>query len=352
MNENANNNNDLQDLVNTKLANAKPIDYTAAAVNDTPPEQTSLSGIAPPEKIDFIPMSTTLYEDVQAIMATPKSLEIGFSMLDTFTGGIDNGLTVIGGESGTGKTALACQIAYNLGLKGVKCVFLSLELPHKRIKERIHAIYAKIPYKIHKDPIFYGENIAPLQPENKAMQNIQIIDFIGKSRSPASVYGYIKNITNAIRNKYGEEQDIVFFIDYLQHIDSDSGGDSGEYRAITSFCRWLENESMEKSLKIIVLSQLNRQASKDIKENGIQSEHFLGSGKIAHSANILIGLTKNPNKTGEKRINICKNRYGEEFNGFIFCDFNGIWFDETTISEKTSDLITNSDNNEKRGDKW
>ena len=331
MNDNANKNNDLQDLVNAKLANAKPIDYTAAAVNDTPPEQTNIAGIEMPNKRHFLPCITKYERYYNEITNAPPPIKTGFAMFDTVSGGLYNGVSVIGGLAGTGKTALACQIADNVALNGVKVLFLSLEMKERYIFERLTAIHLRQKYNIFNDKDFFNENIYPFTGENKSLNNIYLYDLTGEDKTAINCVEIIKQFCNEMRNEHGEKQDLLVIIDHLQHIENVRKSEQNDFLTINDAVRAFEKIADEKDIKMLVLSQLNRAAYNTAKDTGIQMQDFKGASRIEQGAVMLAGITNGEN--GEKRLNICKNRFNKSFDGFIHCDFNGVFFTEKTSTE-------------------
>ena len=313
------------------------------AMKDTPPEQTSLSGIEMPNFTVFEPDIFHIEQDYNDFINEPPPLETGFPVLDKITGGLYNGVSVIGGSSGTGKTTIATQIAYNVASKGVKVLFLSLEMKRRHITIRNHAIHAKKYFDVFTDKEFYKKSVYPLQGSNISIKNQTTISFTGKHKTVENVIKLINGFYSKVKNE-NENNEILVIIDHLQHIRNKSlYSENSEYITLSNACDELTEIADEKDIKILLLSQLNRGAYDTVKEKGVQMQDFKGTGKIDNNAVLLLGISKT-GKYGELKINVVKNRYGKDFDGFIYGDFNGIWIDNFTTSKEISDLTTNSGN--------
>ena len=69
--------------------------------------------------------------------ADPNAVKTGIGVLDKFTGGFHRGeYIVLGARPSMGKTALACQIAYNVAARGGGVFYASLEMPTAQITPR------------------------------------------------------------------------------------------------------------------------------------------------------------------------------------------------------------------------
>ena len=333
---------------------------TAAAVNDTPPEQGNL--IEMPKKRDFLPCITQYERYYNEITNAPPPIKTGFAMFDTVSGGLYNGVSVIGGLSGTGKTALACQIADNVAENGVKVLFLSLEMKERYIFERLNAIHFRKEYNIFNDIPFFQANIYPRIGENKSLNNIFIYDLhfndktaincVDKTaincvdKTAINCVEIIKQFCNEMRNTHGEKQDLLVIIDHLQHIENVRKSEQNDFLTINDAFRAFEKVADEKDIKMLVLSQLNRAAYNTAKDTGIQMQDFKGASRIEQGAVMLVGITNGEN--GEKRLNICKNRFNKSFDGFIHCDFNGVFFTEKASTEP----LPLQDNETQSGGQW
>ncbi len=67
----------------------------------------------------------------------PEPVKTGIAPFDALTGGIRPGVTVIGGEPGAGKSALALQMAANAAMAGRRVLYVSLEMDYSQCAARV-----------------------------------------------------------------------------------------------------------------------------------------------------------------------------------------------------------------------
>src|SRR4051812_31579338 len=101
-----------------------------------------------PRSVDISPLSVLLSRvDAVADGSPPAdSFACGFPSLDKMLGGgfRRGDLVVLGGDVGSGKSALALAIAIRASLLGTKTVVLTGEMSVERVLERVMAIEARI----------------------------------------------------------------------------------------------------------------------------------------------------------------------------------------------------------------
>ena len=75
----------------------------------------------------------------------PEPMATGISAVDSITGGLPRGeVTVLAGEAGMGKTALACQLAYHAAMRGERPVYCSFEMSRLKCQMRMVACHAAL----------------------------------------------------------------------------------------------------------------------------------------------------------------------------------------------------------------
>lgn len=334
--------------INDKLNTPAPDIYSSERqpANDTPPEQ---SEIFTQSKLSFQFDYERLADDFQDIMSDPKPIKTGIEFLDNHCGGFYQGITVIGAVSKVGKTALACNLAYNIAGKGVKTLFISLENRRRHIMERLHALHAETYHKyysVYNDKEFYSNEVFPLQDTNFAIKNSLVFDFKTKNgiidKTVRNIEYLINNFCDFIRKRYGEEQEILIILDHLQHIENDNDRDD-DYKTVNKAFKTFEKITENKGVKMLCLSQLNRLAYKTVREQGILMENFKFASRIEQAAVMCLGLSNGDN--GEKRLNICGNRFNKTFDGFIYLSYNGISFKQKR-ADKQIDFFNHGDEND------
>jgi replicative DNA helicase len=77
-------------------------------------------------------------DEVLAERGKLKGFSTGYTTLDEKMGGLEKGSVILfGGETSNGKSALATNIAVNLGKKGVSVLYISLEMTRKQMLDRL-----------------------------------------------------------------------------------------------------------------------------------------------------------------------------------------------------------------------
>lgn len=174
---------------------------------------------------------------------------IGIPEMDALTGGLYPGeMTVIGARPGTGKTALALQVAVNAAESGKRVVFISREMSDVQIGERILARYGVELWKSRTGKLAAEDwDTVQTARANSTLRNI-LVD------NRAATVDRIRDTCR--RWKAGGGLDLVC-IDYLQLVHSDSNGTRNDQVAEISWgCKEL---AIEFDIPVIVLSQLNRE---------------------------------------------------------------------------------------------
>lgn len=90
----------------------------------------------------------------QNLEKTALDLTWGIDELDTFTKGLFGGeLTILGAESGAGKTALMLQIVLSNALQGIPCGIFSMEMSKEKLLQRLYPQLSNIIQAKHiRDP--------------------------------------------------------------------------------------------------------------------------------------------------------------------------------------------------------
>jgi len=119
------------------MAESKP------SFEDLPEEKITPAGLRPPK-----PSSEYLADYAKGLGDGTRQLvgiPTGFSKLDRLTLGLD-GLTILAGIPGKGKTSLALQMAFNACESGAPVLFYSLEMPRRAIYTKVLSRLARVSY--------------------------------------------------------------------------------------------------------------------------------------------------------------------------------------------------------------
>lgn len=239
-----------------------------------------------------------------------RKIPTGFDKLDNiYGGGLPTGLTILGANTGLGKTTFALQLADNIARQpNTKVLFFSLELNKYELVSKTLSRLSYLDNELtsHTPNEFIGNNVEDIDnyfSKYEAIENNLIL--IDDTRS-------IRGILNLIDNYCSDnEQDkIVVIIDYIQFINCGSSNDKQNIDIITRELKALANRY---NISIIGISSLSREGAK---RNDTTS--FKESGSIEYTADYLIIMyDKEQTKTlsfGEDNNNITleflKNRFG------------------------------------------
>lgn len=208
---------------------------------------------------------------------TAPELPLGFRALDQLLWGLRRGnILTIGARTGVGKTALALNVASNVGRTGKRVLVFSTEMPVGEIVDRLVTIQ--------------GGHEAELSP-----LDIRVCD----ESSPDIA---------AVRVVCEEHKPDCVIFDYVQHT-GDSTSDN-RYRELSLFIRGFHDLMREFNCAGVLLSQLNRVAESEPPTLTSLSE--CGVLENESSAVILMHrLMDNPDaKEVPLMLNVAKNRHG------------------------------------------
>lgn len=213
-----------------------------------------------------------------------RKIPTGISKLDNiYGGGLPTGFTIIGAETGLGKTTFTLQLADTIAKEeNVKILFFSLELSKyellSKTLSRISYLDNELPN--HTPNEFIGNEVEDIDNYFNKYEEIQ--DNIFLVDNVKDIGGIIGN-TIAFCKKYANDK-VVVVIDYLQYIKCESNNDKQNIDNIT---RELKNITSKYNVSIIAISSLSRDGGK---RNDLTS--FKESGSIEYTADYVIILKK------------------------------------------------------------
>lgn len=207
-------------------------------------------------------LETTFLLDERYKNKDDKSYHTGITKLDMATAGLHREeLTTIGARPGVGKTIIGMQIALNIGMKGKKVMFTSLEMSSTQLCERILSANTDIDsLRLRTGNIRDHE----WKQAHNAAAAYSLDNFLLDKTS--------RNVQH-IRTKLRKYRPDLVVIDYLQLLQSATKEYSRE-REVATITRDLKLMSLEFKIPIIILSQLNRNAEgnrpsmADLRESG------------------------------------------------------------------------------------
>lgn len=174
----------------------------------------------------------------------------GYGKLNKILGGgfIKSGLHILAARPGTGKTTLALQIAENVAAKGVKTLFITLEMSVEQLQHRRIAVEAGLSLA----------DILHVAPEDETTWG-KISAAVGKLNQRPLYFNRMPGLSIQRIERLARTSEAGFLvIDYLGLI-SHSGGKS-IYEKVTETSNALKRMAVSLGIPVLCLCQLNRGA--------------------------------------------------------------------------------------------
>ena len=270
-----------------------------------------------------------------------KAISTGWKSLDqALDGGLYEGLYVIPGTPGTGKTALALQMAFQIAQQEQDVLYISMEMSEEELYER-HI--SRISYQL-----FWHDE----KNRHKAKTVHSIVQG-GKTVSQArevfkKVAPYLRTECSVgtidaddIRRiveiyKYELNSLPVVFIDYLQILKAHDAHMTDKQAVDYNVLR-LKQLSRDFKIPVVILSSMNRMSYSDV----ISMAALKESGSIEYTADVCLGLQhanmeqiKTGTSTGkaEKTIRLMKGKTERNMEIVILKNRNGKIGEELSFS--------------------
>lgn len=299
------------------------------------------------------------FEHVVQIPPVP----LGIAALDeALGGGIPVGMyTVIGGEGGTGKSAMATVALYEAAKKSRMPIYFSLEMPRQMVVNRLLSVHARA---FGLPPVYWSSTRSTVKGNIDAYNRGHPGDRPRRIRTQEDVDWYLATyserdnvirawrdfrerawsrmvvhdqlvsidwICGVVRAMVSDGIHPMPIIDYVQLAPVASG--MSEYDAVTSASRALQQLSKECRIPVLALSSL-RNINKSERNDKPNQSMLRGSGNLGYDAGTVIILTKDGERVPEVRPNnrvvevqpivahIVKNRVGSS-NVEVSLTFDG-----------------------------
>lgn len=251
-------------------------------------------------------------------------IKSGFKKVDDVIGGFTPGsLTIIAGPTGGGKSIMALNIAQHCAMNLRKSVeFFSMEMNENEVFERFIVSLKQTPMRVihqlaYQNPDEYGKFLAYISSKIGEINDLFTIH-------PSSVCT-LDDIRREVRKAALKEETGLIVIDYLQLI-SPNQKFSNKNEEVGFLSRELKMMAGAYKVPIICLSQLNREAMRDNKDNTIPKFNLYNlrdSGSIENDANNIIFIARDRNDESKPAsIQIAKNRNGGREDVELNYDFS------------------------------
>ena len=267
---------------------------------------------------DISPLSQLLSR-VDAITdghSTVDSVVTGFPSLDKILGGgLRRGdLTVIGGDVGSGKSALALAVALRAAQEGAESLFLSGEMTVERVLERILAIEARV----RVDELRTG-SLSDASRVEAGATALRLRDQLPRiDRLPTTGIAGIRALVPA------EAPIALLVVDGIQELAS---GTRARDEEIAAAVLGLKTLALDWNIAILATAQLPLLESRPDQRPMLDDFGVLGA--VKHHADVVLGLFRegmyNPSREieGATELIVGKNRHGG--TGYIDLYFYAQW---------------------------
>ena len=221
-----------------------------------------------------------------------------FPLFDRIVKGLKT-INLITATTGFGKTALALQWAFNIGVRqSIPSLYINYEMEADELTERLLACGS-------------GVWLDKIQTGDMSNEDCRHVDEIATalSSSKLNITGCqsktIDHTLNLIHQYHRKSGIKVVFIDYIGEITAkDNEIDRGTYTTYGEWVQRIKDTCSRLGIKAVILSQVNRSGYNDMPS----VENIAGSMQLAQKANVFVALC--PDKQGNTVLKISKNRGG------------------------------------------
>lgn len=284
----------------------------------------------------------------------------GIGSLDAkLGGGLHSGTyTIIGGDPGSGKTAIACKACYTLASLGMFPIFYSFEMTKMQLVSRLLSVHTRmrgnrerletVKWANLRDSLLIDpDELKRVADSDSRTQYEAVMRYVSAHRTDDSVlrawYDFRDTVypRMVVRDDMQDIQQVsdeiealcatglrpAVVVDYLQLA---AVGDGDEYRLVTDASHVLQRLAKKHDLYVLLVSAL-RNLNKAERDDDPQLSQFRGSGHVGYDAGAAIVLRRGDEQVHHAGVGICqrvtahiiKNRFGE--TGSVDLDFNGAY---------------------------
>ena len=231
-----------------------------------------------------------------------QRVSTGFPALDRgLSGGLTNGLYVLGAVPGLGKSTLALQIAYNLSSQGIPVLYFALEMNWAWITakaiSRADFMLSRRPGVRPSDLLdarragnFSEGEWTRIDPAREQIQREGANFYLYEQGPDLNHIGHIQQHVQAFQAAYRERygnRPLLVVVDYLQILaPRDAALRTTDKQTVDDNVRELCKIRDQQQAIILLISALNRTSY----NRAITLESFKESGSIEYSADVILGM--------------------------------------------------------------
>lgn len=261
----------------------------------------------------------------------------GFSELNTYTRGWQPGdLIIFAARPSVGKTALALHVALEAARTGVPVAIWSLEMKAAFLSLRLLSNESGVVMDHAQSGCTSDEEIKKLSEAANTLSKLPV--WFDENTTIT-----ISSLTRKARKLKRQESLGLIVIDYLQLINGETKKNGNREQEISGMSRALKRLAVELQVPIIALSQLSREATKQVNwKYGPPLSALRESGAIEQDADVVCMLWRpedadianDPRLKGQRKFRIAKQRNG--VLGTI-----DLFFEDTIQRFDTEDIFKN-----------
>ena len=240
--------------------------------------------------------------------------------LDIAVKPVRSNFMVIASRPSVGKSTLMTKMALANAAKGVKVLYLSLEMTDEQMTGRIVNYFAKDNLKER-----FTDSQGFIDQEGLIKEQNRIINSAKFQETDEHLHLYINRKTDAsailafIENSIKREHFKIVFIDYLQQL---SYSNLDEWASLRKLTKDLKSLALRMNVLVVSASQVSRSSV----ERGLFLSDLFGSQSIEADTDIVIGLEESQSRDHNTVISpvnfkVMKNRDGERLEVKLYLNY-------------------------------
>lgn len=229
-------------------------------------------------------------------IGVPWRAKTGIRALDkVFNGGYEpRRLYIVGARPKVGKSMILFNGALEALATGCTVLFVSMELSETELWTKMLSSYSMIPQRDLQDVFDKKRKLSDL-PVEQQTDYLEASEELGRAKLHTMFVQHVRDGVDsivaaamALRLKYGDDEPIVVFVDYIQLLVK-SGATKRE--DIEDASRKLKLSALEFSLCVVAAAQVNRASASN--EDGMPRAYMLrDSGSLEQDADIVMMLNR------------------------------------------------------------
>ena len=266
-------------------------------------------------------LNNAIDRTITSMIENKQGIKTRYTDYDRITKGLHPGeLVIIGARPSMGKSAFVANLINNITKSDTNpegCVsgLFTLEMDDTEVLKRLSSMNGGVPLVKFREAS-ESFDMDEWKKTNLAFQYLRGFDLVVFDEAAPTITN-IRRSSEALRNHYGKDRQLVIVIDYLQLIQSNNNSSNGNTRnqEVSEISRALKIMARELNCTVVALVQLNRGVESRDDKRPIMKD-IRDSGSIEQDADQIGFLYRDDyyNKDSDKgniiELNITKHRNG------------------------------------------